>query len=44
MFMKKNKLKRAYFKDIVALENLFFGFVSWKFCKIIRAKKILYII
>ena len=24
MYMKKNKLKRAYFKDIVALENLFF--------------------
>ena len=36
MCMTKYKLKRAYFKDIVPLENLFFGFVSWKFCKIIR--------
>ena len=34
--MKKYKLKGAYFKDIVALESRFFGFVSWKFYKIIR--------
>ena len=36
MYMKEYKLQGAYFKDIVAIENLFFGLVSWKFCKIIR--------